>query len=194
MCYPVLLRDHFVKSPSQWETTLHCNVVFHWLGKSTKWPLESIKSRRCNHQGVLENSTGRIGQSDAAMANAWLDRRRHNSTILKSVESDWISMSGLSLQAKISSAEPFFRTSSQQHFRRIMPSLSWLVAELILITWPKTISLIGRNKLFNYCHDRIEGKHNLKCDIQREMLAHTPCPIVQSWQSGLNSAIMKIIV
>ena len=27
-------RDHFVNAPSQWETTLHCNVVSHWLGHS----------------------------------------------------------------------------------------------------------------------------------------------------------------
>ena len=25
-------RYHFVYAPSQWETTLHCNVVSHWLG------------------------------------------------------------------------------------------------------------------------------------------------------------------
>ena len=30
-------RDHFVFAPSQWETTLHCNVVSHWLGANTKW-------------------------------------------------------------------------------------------------------------------------------------------------------------
>ena len=27
-----LHRDHFVYAPSQWETTLQCNVVSHWLG------------------------------------------------------------------------------------------------------------------------------------------------------------------
>ena len=32
-------RDHFVYAPSQWETTLHCNVVSHWLGAFTKWTL-----------------------------------------------------------------------------------------------------------------------------------------------------------
>ena len=26
-------------APSQWETTLHCNVVSHWLGAHTKWSL-----------------------------------------------------------------------------------------------------------------------------------------------------------
>ena len=29
------ISDHFVYAPSQWETTLHCNVVSHWLGANT---------------------------------------------------------------------------------------------------------------------------------------------------------------
>ena len=29
-------RDHFINAPSQIETTLHCNVVSHWLGPFTK--------------------------------------------------------------------------------------------------------------------------------------------------------------
>ena len=36
---PLHGRDHFVYPPSQWETTLHCNVVSHWLGAYTKWSL-----------------------------------------------------------------------------------------------------------------------------------------------------------
>ena len=31
-----ICRDHFVYVPSQWETTLHCNVVSHWLGAYTE--------------------------------------------------------------------------------------------------------------------------------------------------------------
>ena len=38
------LRDHFVYAPSQWETTLQCNVVFHWLGACTKWSLHQMIS------------------------------------------------------------------------------------------------------------------------------------------------------
>ena len=38
-------RDHFVYAPSQWETTLHCNVVSHWLGAYTKWSLCIIATR-----------------------------------------------------------------------------------------------------------------------------------------------------
>ena len=34
-----LSRDYSVYVPSQWETTLHCNVVSHWLGAYTKWSL-----------------------------------------------------------------------------------------------------------------------------------------------------------
>ena len=37
-----LLIDHFVNAPSQWETTLHRNVVSHWLGAFTKWSLLAI--------------------------------------------------------------------------------------------------------------------------------------------------------
>ena len=29
----------FVYAPSQWETTLQCSFVFHWLGAHTKWSL-----------------------------------------------------------------------------------------------------------------------------------------------------------
>ena len=32
-------RDHFVYAPRQWETTLQCNVVSHWLGACTEWSL-----------------------------------------------------------------------------------------------------------------------------------------------------------
>ena len=36
---PSYFRDHFVYASSQWETTLHCNVVSHWLDTLTKWSL-----------------------------------------------------------------------------------------------------------------------------------------------------------
>ena len=35
-------RDHFVYVPSQWKTTLHCNVVSHLLGAYRKWYLISL--------------------------------------------------------------------------------------------------------------------------------------------------------
>ena len=31
--------DHFVPAPTQWETTLHCNIVSYWLGAYTKLSL-----------------------------------------------------------------------------------------------------------------------------------------------------------
>ena len=34
-------RDHFVYAPSQWETTLQCNVVSHWLGHTKNNPRKS---------------------------------------------------------------------------------------------------------------------------------------------------------
>ena len=34
-----IYRDHFVHAPNKWETTLHGNVVIHWPGAYTKWPL-----------------------------------------------------------------------------------------------------------------------------------------------------------
>ena len=33
-------RDYFMHAPSQWGTTLQCNVVSHWLGACTKWFLQ----------------------------------------------------------------------------------------------------------------------------------------------------------
>ena len=35
----IYARDHFVDAPSQWETTLRCDRVSHWLGSFTKWSL-----------------------------------------------------------------------------------------------------------------------------------------------------------
>ena len=32
-------RDHFVNAPSQWETTLQCHIISHWLSTFTKWSL-----------------------------------------------------------------------------------------------------------------------------------------------------------
>ena len=34
-----IYRDHLVYVPSQWEMTLHCNVILYWLGAYTKWSL-----------------------------------------------------------------------------------------------------------------------------------------------------------
>ena len=36
--FDVISRDHIVYAPGQWETTLQCNIVSHWLSAFTKWP------------------------------------------------------------------------------------------------------------------------------------------------------------
>ena len=43
----VLDRDHYVYAPNQWETTLQCNVVSHWLGAYTKWFLLAVHHKKC---------------------------------------------------------------------------------------------------------------------------------------------------
>ena len=52
-------RDHFVYAPSQWETTLQCNVVSHWLGALTKWSLyiDISCSQVLSWQAFSSNST-----------------------------------------------------------------------------------------------------------------------------------------
>ena len=35
----ILFGYHFVNAPSQWVTTLHCNIVSHWSGAYTNWSL-----------------------------------------------------------------------------------------------------------------------------------------------------------
>ena len=39
-------RDHSVYVPSQWEMTLQCNVISHWLGAYTKWSLIYPKAKQ----------------------------------------------------------------------------------------------------------------------------------------------------
>ena len=47
-------RDHFVNASSQWKTTLHCNVVFHWLGAYEKWSLYiTVLALKSNHEVVV---------------------------------------------------------------------------------------------------------------------------------------------
>ena len=36
------VRDPFVYARSQWETTLHCTLISHWLGAYTKWYLQGV--------------------------------------------------------------------------------------------------------------------------------------------------------
>ena len=41
-------RDHFVNAPSQWESTLQCNVVSHWLDA-----LKNAPCYGCNYGTIL---------------------------------------------------------------------------------------------------------------------------------------------
>ena len=43
-----ICRDHSGCAPNPWKTTLHCNVVSHWLGIYTKWSLYMVASRHDN--------------------------------------------------------------------------------------------------------------------------------------------------
>ena len=53
-----VIRDYFVHAASQWETTLQCNVVSHWLAAYTKWSLccmylAPMESESCHLLSVL---------------------------------------------------------------------------------------------------------------------------------------------
>ena len=47
-------RDQFVNAPSQWEMTLHCNIISYWLGTYTKW---SLSQHTLQHQYGLIRKT-----------------------------------------------------------------------------------------------------------------------------------------
>ena len=41
-CFIAVFMDHFVYAPSQWEMTLHCDAISHWLGAYTKGSLSTL--------------------------------------------------------------------------------------------------------------------------------------------------------
>ena len=51
--------DHFVYAHSQWETTLHSNIVFHWLSTYTRWSLRLCSmlwnTPKSNHRITVTN-------------------------------------------------------------------------------------------------------------------------------------------
>ena len=59
-------RDHFVNAPSQWEATLQCNVVSHWLGAFTKWSLKMYRGDgtmyplQCTYDAVWLHSAAAV--------------------------------------------------------------------------------------------------------------------------------------
>ena len=63
-------RDNFAYAPSQWETTLHCNVVSHWLGVYAKWSLvgyETLSSTVWHHSRVIGCSKYSLGYRSVVM-------------------------------------------------------------------------------------------------------------------------------
>ena len=46
-------RDHSVHAPGQWEMTLHCSVVSHWLGAYTKWSLQYFRGNQITANAQL---------------------------------------------------------------------------------------------------------------------------------------------
>ena len=67
-----LWRDHFVYTLSQWETTLHCNVVSYWLGAYTKWSLLFVFA----HVRVSSDALARpVSWSKARLTDPWMMRK-----------------------------------------------------------------------------------------------------------------------
>ena len=59
-------RDHFVYAPNQWETTLHCNFVSHWLGTYTKWSLDQWWICSCHEKQCLRQTISKTAPSQQA--------------------------------------------------------------------------------------------------------------------------------
>ena len=51
----MIIRDHFVYAPSQWEMRLQCNVVSHWPSAYTKWSLIMMTSLHGNHWSSVDS-------------------------------------------------------------------------------------------------------------------------------------------
>ena len=74
---PMQCRGLFVYAPSQWETTLHCNVVSHWQGSFTKWSLQwsyhsiVLSHRNMGHLNVL-NCANISAETSLSWYRDWL--------------------------------------------------------------------------------------------------------------------------
>ena len=62
-----IYRDYVVYAPSQWQTTLHCNVISHWPGACTE---ESLYSTHLIQSSTFVSITGRID----CYLNQWFKR------------------------------------------------------------------------------------------------------------------------
>ena len=83
--------DHSVHVPSQWETTLHCNVFSHWLGTYTKWSLHMVS-------GIFVNSlcSRDLGQH---WLRQWLVAWRHQAITWINVDWSSVTSSGIHIWA-----------------------------------------------------------------------------------------------
>ena len=70
-------RENFVYAPSQWETTLHCNVVSHWLGAYTKWSLQNA-TKPCVQQSLRNDCilAGHSGQWRLMLGNEHIGQHK----------------------------------------------------------------------------------------------------------------------
>ena len=64
-------RDNFVYAPSQWETTLKCNVVSDWLDAYTKWSLR----RSCRWYALL---WGKLATCKQLWTKSWTNIRMYD--------------------------------------------------------------------------------------------------------------------
>ena len=56
-CYSMFLRDQSRYAPNQWETSLQCNDVSHWLGAHLDWSLVSnMAQTKVQHKENINNT------------------------------------------------------------------------------------------------------------------------------------------
>ena len=108
-CHVCYSMDHFVYVCSQWEMTLHCDVISHWLGTYTKWSLYSSRDQQARlgrnyiksvckiciaiaHDTVVCSAITRVNKIPDLLWKIWyittiayidgLVQERHNSNVL----------------------------------------------------------------------------------------------------------------
>ena len=70
-------RDHFVYKPSQWETTLQCNVVSHWLSAYTEFIIYRVGEE--SHDLYFE--TAKIANWRPRLISLWQSYSHHRSML-----------------------------------------------------------------------------------------------------------------
>ena len=75
-----------VHAPGQWETTLHCNIVPHWLGAKAKWPLSNPYSSwllfwHWDHSAITGTVTSMPVKWSSTILVKWTNTKtQHNKT------------------------------------------------------------------------------------------------------------------